>query len=267
LDAGKLLKDINPQKSQPLAGNFDLSGNIQGSASDLNRISDNLEGQFTLTGGSGIIYVISESESESESPAKKNPLGAIMGVAGGMLKGSVKELAGINDLQEYFKQIPYDRINIQVERTKDLNIQFKSLILQGPDIYLMGQGSIKHMQDTPIPMQALDLPVQLNAKGRAADLLRTLGLVGSQVNENGYYVGPTFKIKGTLSKPNWDNLWEVLLKAASNKTLNIANPLNYLPGAKPGSTDSASEPSNTTEATKESSPVKAVEGLFKLFKK
>ena len=125
------------------------------------------------------------------------------------------------DVANDWKEIPFDQLNVVVRRDNDLNITLQDFTLISPTKRIAGTGEIRHADGTPVLAQALDLRLQLGARGKTFDLMNRAGLLNGQKDDLGYtgFLTPV-RITGTLENPNTGEFRAALLKAAGGSLLN-----------------------------------------------
>jgi hypothetical protein len=112
--------------------------------------------------------------------------------------------------------MPFDGIEVQVERGADAAIVVKSIEVLSPMMRLTGTGRIDAKPGVPFATSPLALNLQLAAKGQLANGLNQARQLDGKTDAKGYYLMATpFALAGTVEKPDSSDFWK-------NLTLNTA---------------------------------------------
>lgn len=243
-DVGDFLRKVSPSELAAAEGIFSIKGKVHGAAPNMDVLIDQSQGTFSLEGKRGLIRALGQLDNKTKA------ITGIVGIIGAVTGSQVRELEVVNEALNYFREIPYDTLSIQAKREAELNIDLTQIVLQSPDIYIEGKGTLFYDALTPIHEQRLEMKARLDTQGRAASILNQLGLVRQTQTPKGYYVGPEFVIMGTPSKPDFSNLNDIIQQAGAGLLGGRKEPL-------PGE----------SETKKEDDLSKAIENIFGLFGK
>ncbi len=203
-DIGSFLRRGNPQERPLVEGIFDLTGAMSGEAENPEILLDTAQGEFYL-------------QSRSEGIFRALPRGQ-KGQAASVLLGGLDLLAGdkvrqintANRAANLLREIKFEEMKIKAVRGNDLNFNMTDLLVRGPQIIMAGEGSVTYRKGIPFLDQPLSVKAQIAAKEEAAYLLNELGHLKDQQTEDGYYLGPSFAIKGSLGNPDKSELDRIL---------------------------------------------------------
>ncbi|MEM8549946.1 MAG: hypothetical protein AAGF10_04085 [Verrucomicrobiota bacterium] len=210
-DLGKFLVQENPGQTPPMTGLFNVTGTATGKGPTMAELMNRIMGQFSLEGRNGSLRMLAAAGQEDTAMAGSLILGGLSAFTGG---DTQKISSSLNNLINTLREIPYERFAIQANREQNLDINLSELALVGPQIRLQGQGKVTHVEGTPLPQQPLRAEVNLMAKDNTAKMLTDLKLLqGTEPDEQGFYQAFSFPVTGTLSKPNYDNLNQLIADA------------------------------------------------------
>lgn len=206
-DLGTLVVGAKLLASTPLEGTFKVQA--KASSEGLNQVSllENLQGTLYLDGKNGSVKTFAATSKATQAGTKA------LAIAGTFLGSQVKELDFISQVIQFFSNIPYDHCALVIERGLDKTIDIQTLSLKGPEIYLSGRGRIDHHPSIPLGEQNMRIHTRLDAKGKGASLLNSLGLLREKTSSEGYFSGPEFTIGGTPSKPDFSELYKLLISS------------------------------------------------------
>lgn len=245
-DLGKFLTTTKMTTSSPVDGLFDVDGKANSGGETLAVLIGNIQGDFTLQSQQGVFRPLMATDKGVQAGA------AVVGIAGvvnSLTGNKVGAVDTLNQLVSFIQQIDYDKLYVHANRGESLNIDLDHMVVQGPEILLTGAGSVTHKAGLPIPQQPLYARAQLGAQGDAAKMLSELGLLTGKQNGQGYYLGPTFEVKGTAASPDLSQLYNVLQQAAV--------------GAATSGGKKSDASSSSSEKAPASDIVKGIKGLFK----
>ncbi|MGA2051705.1 MAG: hypothetical protein ABSH19_00195 [Opitutales bacterium] len=225
-DTGAYFRLHDPNGKVPIDGKFSINGTTGGRGANTDDLLSRVPFNFTLSSNGGTIYVLSLVD--KGTGAALTGLSVVTGVAGifgGLLQAkapNVQQFSNtVSQLTTLFDKIDYSSMTFAATRGADRNINLTKLNVQSTDIVVNGSGRIAYRANTPIPEQPLVVNVQLGVKGNPAALLSTLQLTQSSTPDaNGFVLGPSFQVTGTLEKPNYKGFYNLLIQAPM-KMLNI----------------------------------------------
>jgi hypothetical protein len=193
LDVTPLFKPQGSRQPGILEGVFNLQGSFHAQAPNLAHIADRASGELTLqSAGNGIFRPLGEQTSTAR------------GISGllGSLSGSIKELRWVQEVVDQVQEIPYTRMVFHLGRDQNLDLVMRDLDLVSRETRLRGSGRIPHQEGVALAQLPIDIQLNIFAKGRLAEALRTGRQLRSETPDDlGYLPGPPLPIKGTLGKP------------------------------------------------------------------
>ena len=181
-DPAPMLRALDPLKPVPVEGKFDLTTHLDGRALDPAGFKDTALGDVSLISRGGTLRVLGVKAGNTANNVSKAALvvglfGAITG-NGTASKYAERGQAGA-DVVKQLGTIKFDQLNVVVERDAQRNMVIKEITLISPGVRLAGSGKIAYMKGVPLVQQPLAINVQLGARDRLADNLRTLRLLGA----------------------------------------------------------------------------------------
>jgi hypothetical protein len=224
-DAGPLFRTLDPSKPPTIEGRFDARSQVTATAATPAQLADRARGDFQLTSKGGTCRLLQADLSDKiqKSQSTVAALGGLLGAVTGKDKISdyAKRSQIVVDVANDWKEIPFDQLNVVIQRDNDLNITLQDFSLISPTKRIVGTGEIHHVDGTPVLAQALDLRLQLSARGKTADLMNRASLLNGQQDTLGYtgFLTP-IRIVGTLENPDTSEFRAALLKAAGSSLLN-----------------------------------------------
>ncbi|MEX2482415.1 MAG: hypothetical protein WD928_16275, partial [Gammaproteobacteria bacterium] len=119
----------------------------------------------------------------------------------------------LSRLINYIALIDYDRIDIHVVRDESRDIVIERFLARSPTISLKASGGIEYAEGQDILDSPLTLDAHLDMSGKGAAILYSMNLLEDEQDEQGYFKGPAFRIRGTPADAE-SNLEEILNAAA-----------------------------------------------------
>ncbi len=181
-DPAPTLRALDPLKPVPVEGKFDLTTHLDGRAFDPTGFKDTALGDVSLISRGGTLRVLGVKAGNTANNVSKAALvvglfGALTG-NGTASKYAERGQAGA-DVVKQLGTIKFDQLNVVVERDAQRNMVIKEITLISPGVRLAGSGKIAYMAGVPLVQQPLAINMQLGARDRLADNLRTLRLLGA----------------------------------------------------------------------------------------
>jgi hypothetical protein len=220
-----LFQAFDPGKPATIEGKFNVTGQLAGTGLNLAQLAERTRGDFQLTSKGGTCRLLQADISDKLQKTQTTvaALGGLLGAMTGQEK--IADYANrtkiVVDVADDWKEIPFDQLNVAIKRDDDLNVMLQDFSLISPTKRIVGTGEIKYAEGTPLLGQALDLRLQLGARGKTADLMNRANLLNGQQDNLGYtgFVAP-IHIGGTLENPDTSEFRSALLKAAGGSLLN-----------------------------------------------
>lgn len=228
-DLGVLFQTLQPERPPTVDGLFSLMGDLRGDGANAGHLFGRIWGELYISSSDGLLRLFYTD----------NPLvGVGLGMAG-LLGGLGGELGTIIDIANELAEVPYDRVEVFLERDRGLDFRLRDLTLLGPEFHLSGSGILRHEAETAFLNQPMDLELQLAARGRLEELLGRAGLLSNDRDEYGYRQMETpFTIEGALADPDVSPFFTVVAGAV----LELAAPI---PGRAAEERERAAPPRET----------------------
>lgn len=209
-DAGKFFKALEPAKPATVEGLFNVAGRFTGDGETLSRTVERTRGSFELTSRSGVFRGLQRTSSKVSMTSKAVELGAsVLGSIFGTAKvtKAAEKVAGaayfVDQLAQNLGELNYDQLNVRLVRGESLDMTLKDLSLVGPDIHLLGNGTVTYVAGKPLLEQPLSMSLTLAGRGKLEQLLGKLHLADGSRDELGYArTVQSVTIGGSLAKPD-----------------------------------------------------------------
>ncbi|HLS27833.1 MAG TPA: hypothetical protein VK041_04230 [Opitutales bacterium] len=202
LPVGALFRQFQPDRPPTLEGLFAASIEISGSGQNLNDLIDGARGRIRMKSGGGVIRLFHTD----------NPL-AGLGFAATAILGQVGgDVGAISNVANQLRNMSYNEINLQAERDEELNFVVEEFTVVAPELYLQGNGTIRHRDGVPIVDQAMNLRFQMGVQGSLERTLDNLRVLSNEPGVGGYvFLRDPFVITGTPSEPNSQAFYAMLV--------------------------------------------------------
>ncbi|HEX2855221.1 MAG TPA: hypothetical protein VHO24_18445 [Opitutaceae bacterium] len=233
-ETGPLFRALDATKAATVEGKFDLKSQLAGSGENLPALMARTHGDLHLISKSGIFRGLRSDVVETIKAAPTALSGLVTGI--GSLIGLEKEAAekaeklGIDinkrgklvaEIATALAEIPYDQLSVSLVRSPTLDVKLQEFTLISPEVRLGGTGTIAYQKNVSLLAQALDLRLQLGARGKVADLMKKVSLLGDTQDDLGYaaFAIPVH-IGGSLAQTDTGELKKELMKATATSLLN-----------------------------------------------
>jgi hypothetical protein len=225
-DYGAFSRIFYPDRPPLAEGKFKITGQLRGAGAGVAGLADGTQGDFQLASKGGIFRALRADVADAvkQSPAFiSQALDSVGSLFGKDKTADAKQFLDkqgkvVVDLADRLREIPYDQINVIARRGADLNVQCTEFALIAPEVRLSGAGRITYEKGVPLDGQPLIFDGQLDARGRIATLLGSLGLLSGKQDDLGYTrMAQPLHLGGTLDAID-DSQWQdTLVKAALHK--------------------------------------------------
>ncbi len=209
LDVGKLLSQLQPGVTPMLEAQGGLFVELTGSGANLHHLTQTMRGFLHLKTGAGVFHPLAAGGANVEKGA------AIAGLAGALLgKQLGGGVAALPSLLESLREIPFRSFEMKAVRQRNLDFTLETFDLRSPDLRFNGVGGISYRPGTPIVDQPLGVGLTFAFPGdsQLAVKFNEARLLDGRKDADGFYLGPTFQLFGTLRRPS-TNLVTVLREA------------------------------------------------------
>jgi hypothetical protein len=227
-DYGAFARALQPGHLPAVEGKFKIAGQISGGGRSLARLADGVQGDFQLSSKGGLFRALQADVADSlkQSPALISQAIDSVGSFFGVKADKTDEAKRILDKQgklvvalaERLREVPYDQINVVAHRGADLDIRCTEFALIAPELRVSGAGRIAYLPNLRIADQPLTFAGELGARGKLAEALNSVGLLGEQKDDLGYTkMTEPFNLGGTLNALDETQWEETLVKSALHK--------------------------------------------------
>lgn len=189
--------DINLNKYGDLCGNCNLSIDWSGNYTSLL----DSKGSLHLKAYEGSFKPFSTVSVASQA------VSGLTSTLSMLVGSSISEMSGLGFLNTYLKSVPFSSIQLDLERKNNDKVDLKASI-QNTDAAFCANGFIVTDVAKVWQQQAFKFKVRLDATD--GPFLNYFAFDTSQKTNEGYYPGPSCEIDGTLGKPNYMNLLQLL---------------------------------------------------------
>ncbi|MFP4358430.1 MAG: hypothetical protein ACLFSZ_08355 [Puniceicoccaceae bacterium] len=206
---GRLLREMDPGRTPPLEGRFDLAFSFDGVSPDLAGLPDRMVGKLVLTGRDGLIRSL-------RPEARVTRMVEVGSVAGILLADTLNRpgVAALGEVAGLFKKIPFDEMVFELNRTPEKATELPSIRLRGPYFSMEGRGGVEPSDLAGIPTTPMHLTLDLGAKPPLLRQLQILDLVGTETDEVGYRLWKDpVRLSGTFANPDTGELWSRVIAA------------------------------------------------------
>jgi hypothetical protein len=220
IDPAPILRALSPKEPSPVEGKYDFTTQLAGRAVDPSKFSDNVVGDIHLTSKGGTFKALNVKTSAIVDGA-----GAVASIAGlfGTMAGSSSTVKYAErtrvaaDIAKQLGAIKFDQLNVVLGRDRKKNMEIKDLTLISPLIHLTGSGQITHVPGVSRLRQPFRMDLQLGAKNKLAEDLRTLKLADVKEDKLGYVsMTETIMLDGSLESIGTKQLEKLIRDALLN---------------------------------------------------
>ncbi len=208
-DTGAYLKKREPNSRPVLNAVVDLTSDLRANGRNLDDLLDKAQGQINIKSDKGIFRALDAAGDNVSTGAD------LLNAFSSFLGNKVRELRTADRLTDFLCKINFDTFRIEAIRDKNLDIHLTEFLVKSRDIHLTGQGRVSYLEGVPIFDQPVDIKTQFSAKNDIASLLQELTLLSNEQDNLGYSLGPSFSIKGSLSHPDFSDLYRIIFRASS----------------------------------------------------
>ena len=217
-DSTTLFQALDASKRATVEGRFNLQSHLAGTGATLADVAEHTRGDLRLSSKGGIFRALSADMSDriQKTQSRVAAIGSFLGV---VTDDYLNKTKIISDIAKALAEIPYDQLSVTAVRDDALNLVIKDFTLISPEVRLGGTGMIHHAPDVPLVAQALELQLNLGARGQLGDLMKRAGLLETQQDSLGYAAfAVPLKLGGTLAKPDTGAIRDALLNSALERS-------------------------------------------------
>jgi hypothetical protein len=214
VDAGRLFRAANPDRSPAIDGRFDITGHVTGAGRGLQDLLDAAQGDLRLSSKDGRFRALQTDVIDAIKQAPSKLVGALDSVSSLFGKKSENIASALVESARELSDIRYDQMSISAERGPDLDIRLTEVTLIAPEERLTGRGRIAYAEGVPISDQALSVDLDMGARAHVAKVLDLLGLLKEGQDELGYrLLNQPIHLGGSLRNVDQSQWKDMLLQA------------------------------------------------------
>jgi len=203
-----------PGRLPTIEGKFNVTGHVTGRGRDPADAVARTHGDLRFESNGGVLRILAENVSSKEASTRKAAIiGSFIGDLASAVTGRRDLGAEFTEVAGKLSTLPYDQMSLVLSRDASLNTTLRDFALISPELRLEGGGRVTYAAATPLLEQPLSAEFKLGARGHTADLFKTVGMLGTQADDLGYYpfLEP-LTVAGTLGEPDTSALQAALLK-------------------------------------------------------
>lgn len=220
VEPAPILRALSPGKPSPVEGKFNLATQLSGRAVEPAGFTDSVIGDIKLSGQNGTFRALSvKSSAAVENAGKAAAVAGLLGALAGS-ESTVKyadRARAAADVTKQLGAIKFEQMSLMLSRDAENNLGIKDLSILSPLVRLAGSGIIAYQPGVPLMQQPLLLNLQLGAKDKLADDLRTLKLIGEKTDTSGYsFLAEDLKLDGSLQAVGTKQISGLIERALTN---------------------------------------------------
>lgn len=184
---------VAPPVGLPVEGLFDVAGTWESQGDSLAALAQGWRGRFQVTSRGGVFRAlpISVGRAGDNTGAIASLLASASSMIGGITgrreSGDIANRSqAIAELARVVSGITFDQLSVTAVRNGDASLTLSEFSLLAPEVRMSGGGRTLSFAGRDWRQDALALELSLRTRGRAAELLRYLGLLDPQVDDLGY---------------------------------------------------------------------------------
>ncbi|ACB77075.1 hypothetical protein [Opitutus terrae] len=229
LETGPVFRAMDPAKLPTIEGKVNVTSHLAGAGASLGEVVERTQGQFEITSKGGVFRALA-----TVLPAERMQTAqSALSIVGGLFGGSTEETVNTTlEIVKILAEIPFDQLSVKAERGTNLDLLLQDFTLISPTVRLAGAGKLDYVPGRPLLQQALDLQINLGARGRLGELLGKVKLLKAETDNLGYSAFSTpIKIGGTLAHTDTSDLQTKLLNLAVEKS-GVGEAINKILGGR-----------------------------------
>lgn len=201
LSAAPFFQQQEPNKPPTLEGIFGVSATLYGDGKSLPDLIARTRGKVRMNAKKGVLRLFQTD----------NPLAGLGMAVGGLLGSISPELGSVLSVAQTLSEVPFDELDLSLERDDELNFLLNNLTLISPQLHLEGVGEVRYRDGLAVLQQPMRIALQMGAQGGLEDLLQSVRVLGDQRDADGYrLLRQEFLITGTPSSPNNSAFYKLL---------------------------------------------------------
>ena len=226
-DLNQFFTELAPSKTSRIEGLFGVDVAIAGSSPNAAQFRNRLLLDINMTSRDGLFRALPP---DGVLMAGASDALGIIGEGLSYIPTGGFGAGAISRLVNYIAEIEYDSFDIRIKRDTSLDLKIERFDMLSPNIRMAATGTIEHSAGKDIVDSPLDLVANLNMVGKGAAILYSLDLLDDQQDKFGYWMGPEFKVSGSVSATE-SNLAEIIQRAADSTVKGaVTRPISGLIG-------------------------------------
>ena len=226
-DLNQFFSELAPNKKSRIEGLFGVDAEIGGTSPNAAQFRNRLLVDLKLNSRDGVFRPL-----PPDSVLMLGASGALGIIGEGLSYVPTGGFgAGVaSRLVNYIAEIEYTSVDVHIKRDTSLDLVIERCDLLSPNIRMAATGAIDYVPGTDIMNSPLDVVANLNMTGKGAAILYSMDLLSDEQDRYGYWMGPKFKVWGSVTESE-SNLEEIMQTAADGSvTGGITRPLSGLIG-------------------------------------
>ena len=225
-DPGPLFRAINPRQPPSVEGRFILTARVASQASQFAALPASAVGNCELTSKGGTFRGVPVNVGNLVENSGKlaswiaSAGNAITSIAGRKDFDDITSRSqAANELAKMLAAISYDQLSVVFSRDDTFRTTVKEFTLISPEFRLTGRGHAAWVPGRPPLDDVVTMELQLRARGRAAELMKYLGVLEPKPDDLGYAACTIpIRIGGTLARLDATDFSNRLVALAVEKT-------------------------------------------------
>jgi hypothetical protein len=191
----------------PITGTWNGNLAVQGQAREIQELAESVQISLEVEGSAGLL----QFSKINENAGKASQVIQL----GSLLSQFIKDdrLTAITQMTDYLQRVPYDSIRFKVDRFANGQVAIHEFTIEGPELFLSGNGSIDAQSWASLAEGALDMSLAMGSKGSFGESAAVLGLTGEQLSGEYQLWRQPVNISGTLSNPNYSGLKDMIFRS------------------------------------------------------
>jgi hypothetical protein len=227
LDAAPWFRAIDPQQPPTIEGRFTVTSKLVAHSATLAQLPPAALGEVQCTSKGGIFRGLSVNVGNLVENSSK--LSAWLAAAGDAIKSPfigrkdqdeiTSRAQAANELARLLSNVAYDQLGVVVLREEADVARVKEFTLISPELRIRGAGVARRERGMVHGEELIDLDLTLRARGRTAELMKYLGILGSKTDDLGYAACTIpVHVQGAIDRPDTTQLSNRLVALAVEKT-------------------------------------------------
>ncbi|MEZ5540906.1 MAG: hypothetical protein R3F42_02565 [Pseudomonadota bacterium] len=226
-DLARFFRELTPGATPQAEGLFDVRIDAYGQSPNMTQYRNNLLFDARLQSSNGVFRLL-----DPDSPL----VGGSTGLAGGFgeivsyVPTGLFGIGAVSRLVNYIKEVDYDKVVVELARDTSRDVKIRQYVVQNPEVLMTASGGISYQPGTDVLQSPLSLDAQLSLREKGAAIFYELGLLSSEHDAWGYWLGPQIQFRGTPANPE-SNLDDIISDAGKGAVLGgIIRPISGLIG-------------------------------------